>query len=225
MIAFVDSPRMSQTNSWQAGFLKILPRIERYARRALCSLRGDAKDDAMCEVVANCVCAYRRLFQRNEIERAFASTLVRYAVALYYRGRRAGPAQRSRDVYSARTRKKAGIELHSLGTPREQRAEWMECLTDNRRTPVPDQAHFRVEFPRWLSTQTRRDRRITERLSLGYTTKEVADKFKLSPGRVSQIRRELSDSWHQFCGEKLPAVDRRHRADVLQLSNCLSQTA
>jgi hypothetical protein len=203
----------------------ILPRIERYARHALSSLRGEAKDDAMCEVVASCVCAYRRLFQRKEIERAFASTLVRYAVALYYRGRRVGTSQCSHDVYFAHALKKARIEIRSMGTPREQRAEWMECLTENCRTPVPDQAHFRVEFPLWLRTQTRRDRQITERLSLGYSTKEVADKFKLSPGRISQIRRELYDSWHQFCGEELPAVHGRHRADVLRRSNTLSQSA
>jgi hypothetical protein len=65
---------------------------------------------------------------------------------------------------------------------------------------VPDQVHFRIEFPRWLGAQTNRNRQIAETLALGYSTSEVAGKFNLSPARVSQIRRELYDSWNEFTG-------------------------
>ena len=102
MIAFVNSRQSSNTDGWQEGFLAMLPRIERYAHRAFCKLRGEAKDDAVCEVIASCLCIYRRLFQRNEVQRAFASTLVRYAVAHYYSGRHVGTSQCSGDVYSRR---------------------------------------------------------------------------------------------------------------------------
>jgi DNA-directed RNA polymerase specialized sigma24 family protein len=201
MIAFLNSPQASQMAGWQEGFLLLLPRIERYARRAFYNMRGEAKDDAVCEVVASCLCSYRRLFQRNELQRAFASTLVRYAVQLYYRGRRVGTSQCSRDVYARKTRRGSGIEMRSIGTPRGQRAAWMESLTDNHSTPIPEQAHFRIEFPRWLLAQTPRNRRIAETLSVGYTTAEVAREFRVSPGRVSQLRKKFCESWNEFNGE------------------------
>jgi DNA-binding NarL/FixJ family response regulator len=125
-------------------------------------------------------------------------------VAQYHVGRLVGTSYSSRDVHSTRARLEAGIEIHSLGTSSEQREEWLECLTDNRRTPVPDQAHFRLEFPRWLGTQTNRNRQIAEMLAFGYSTGEVARKFNISSGRVSQIRRELHESWNEFNGESQP---------------------
>jgi hypothetical protein len=204
MIAIACQSQPIPTADWQTGFLELLPRINRYARRALYDLRGEAKADAMSEVIALCLCAYRRLAERNQLERAYASVLVRYAVAMYYRGRRVGTALCSKDLYSTRTRREAGVKILSIGTPVEQRQEWMECLIDDRRTPVPDQAHFRIEFPRWLRSQTRRNRQIAERLSLGHSTAEVAQRFKVSPGRISQIRRELHDSWQAFTADRLP---------------------
>lgn len=183
--------------------MKMLPTIERYARRAFCGLRGEAREDAVCEVVAHCVCAYWRLHERNELHRAFPTVLVRYAVAQYYQGRRVGTSLCSRDLYSTKARQKAGIALLSLGTPRQQRAKWMECLTDNYRTPVPDQAHFRTAFPYWLRSQTKRNRKIAKRLLLGYSTAEVARLFTISSARVSQLRRALLDSWNELTNEDI----------------------
>jgi hypothetical protein len=36
---------------------------------------------------------------------------------------------------------------------------------------------------------------------LGERTLDVAGKYGLSPGRVSQLRRELHDDWEFFCAE------------------------
>jgi hypothetical protein len=204
MIALPHPPDACTTTDWQAGFLQMLPTLERYARFAFRRLRREAREDAICETIANCLCVYRRLYKRNELHRAFASPLVRYAVAQYHVGRRVGTSWCARDVYSTRARRDGGIEIHSLGTSSEQREEWLDCLTDNRRTPVPDQAHFRLEFPRWLGTQTNRNRQIAETLAFGYSTGEVARKFNISSGRVSQIRRELYESWNEFNGERQP---------------------
>jgi hypothetical protein len=208
MIAFAKS---QEVVGWQEGFLLLLPRIERYARRAFCNMRGDARDEAVCEVIAGCVCSYKRLFERNELHRAFASTLVRFAVRVYYRGKRVGTSRCSRGVYTRSTHRDATFELSSIGTPRNQRAEWMECLTDNHSTPIPDQVHFRIEFPRWLLSQTSRNRQIVKALSLGYTTAEVAAEFRISPGRVSQLRRLFHDSWNNFNGEAPSAPSQGHR--------------
>lgn len=48
--------------------------------------------------------------------------------------------------------------------------EWQEALHDNMQTPVPDQAAFRCDFPRWLRRLGSRKRRIAEKMLLGERT-------------------------------------------------------
>jgi hypothetical protein len=77
----------------------------------------------------------------------------------------------------------------------------MTALRDNRITPPPDQAAFRVDFPVWLGMQTKRNRRVIGDLMAGERTQDVSQKFRMSPGRVSQLRREFMEDWRRFCGE------------------------
>jgi hypothetical protein len=42
---------------------------------------------------------------------------------------------------------------------------------------------------------------------IGERTMDVADKYRLTPGRISQLRRELFLDWQAFCHE-LPDMDR-----------------
>ena len=60
---------------------------------------------------------------------------------------------------------------------------------------------MRLDFAAWLGSLKRRDRRIAETLALGNRTSEVAKKFKVSEGHVSQIGRELAQSWRRFVGD------------------------
>ena len=206
MIAIAQKRDEPDTATWQQRFLEMLPMIEQQARVAFRGLATDAKEDAIAETIANALCAFRRLHERGEMHRAFASALTRYAVAQVRDGRRVGTSQSSRDVYSSRAKRQAGYDMVSLGTPGEQVGEWTECLIDNRRTPVPDQAAFRIDYPRWLNSQTPRNRRIAERLSMGYSTGEVAKEFRISPARISQLRRELAESWYAFINVTLGPV-------------------
>ncbi len=185
----------------------MLPIIERQAQHAFRNLDVEAREDAVTEVIANATCAYRRLHERNELQRAFATALAKFAIKSYWSGRRCGTSQCSRDVCSSRAKQTAGFELCSLGAPGDQVGEWMECLVDNRVTSIPNQVAFRIDFPRWLDELSPRDRRIAERLSLGYSTSDVASEFKISPGRISQLRRQLADSWYEFISVTLRSFD------------------
>jgi hypothetical protein len=64
---------------------------------------------------------------------------------------------------------------------------------------------FRTDFRAWRASRTERDRRILDDLMLGERTLDVAGKHGLSPGRVSQLRREFLLDWRRFCGD-LPLV-------------------
>ncbi len=85
-------------------------------------------------------------------------------------------------------------------TPHGQQRQdaFEERLRDNTLTPVPEQAAFRIDFPAWRGTRNERDRRVVDDLMAGGRTKDVSRKFEMSPGRVSQLRREFREDWRRF---------------------------
>ena len=98
-----------------------------------------------------------------------------------------------------------GIHVERLDRFDEEDNEWVEAVVEDDRTPIPDQVAFRCDFPVWLKRLSRRNRRIAEALAVGHTTGDVARRFKVSPGRISQLRRLLQQSWQEFQGEILAA--------------------
>jgi hypothetical protein len=65
-----------------------------------------------------------------------------------------------------------------------------------------DIARTRIDFSDWLGSLKRRDRRVAAFLASGETTEAAAKKFKVSDGRISQLRKELAASWRQFVGDE-----------------------
>jgi len=62
-------------------------------------------------------------------------------------------------------------------------------------------AAARIDFGDWLRTLGGWRRRIAETLPKGDTTSVAVAKFRVSLGRISQLRRELHDDWERFHGE------------------------
>jgi hypothetical protein len=76
-------------------------------------------------------------------------------------------------------------------------------LKDNTVTPPCDQAAFRIDYPAWLSQLGTRNRAIAEDMTLDLATQELAAKYKVSPGRVSKLRRQFYLDWRRFHGEEV----------------------
>jgi RNA polymerase sigma factor (sigma-70 family) len=179
----------------QQEFLSMLPTICSVAQHAFRGLRPDAREDAVQEVIAHAFVAFTRLVQQGRQHLAFGSVLGRYAVAQYLVGRRIGSRLNSHDVMAPGQRR---CRVQSLDDFDAQDGQWREALVEDTQTPVPDQASFRIDFPAWLSRLGSRDRAVAQSLAANYTTGEVAVQHGISPGRVSQLRRELHDGWEQF---------------------------
>jgi hypothetical protein len=81
-----------------------------------------------------------------------------------------------------------------------------ERLRDNRTTPILDQVQFKIDFGAWLATLTPRELRLIRAMASNERTKDIASHFGVSPGRVSQLRREFERGWERFCGEGEPAA-------------------
>jgi hypothetical protein len=73
-----------------------------------------------------------------------------------------------------------------------------EALAAGTKGRVPDRAAFRIDFPRWRAGFGGRDRAVLDALAAGGGTCEVAGQFRISPARVSQLRRAFRESWHEF---------------------------
>ena len=185
----------------------LLPRIERHARITFRHLGcPQSRDDAVAEAVALAWRWYLRLVERGKDPAAFVSALAGYAARAVRRGRRVCGQEAGQEVLSPRAQARHGFAVLRLpagpttlnGSPLE------EALLDNAVTSPPEAAAFRIDFPTWLATWPERDRRLIEALGLGERTTALAQQHGLTPGRISQKRRQYRDDWQRFCGE-LPA--------------------
>ena len=207
MIAPAESKRRrKRATNWQQPFLEMLPVIKNYARRAFRDLNAEARDDAVQEVVANAAVAFERLVQLDKADLAYPQVLARYAVAQFRDGRRVGNKLCIREVLSSYAQRKKGFRVASLERFDKYTGEWLEAVVEDTHTPVPEQVAFRIDFPAWLKVLTKRNRRIAEALALGHGTGEVARRFKVSAGRISQLRSQFCQSWREFHGDLGPAA-------------------
>jgi hypothetical protein len=199
-----------------AHFLQILPRIEEHAQIRFGFLRCPGRrDDAIAEVVALAWKWFLRLIEQGKDVNQFVSVLADYAVRHVRCGRRLCGQEKAKDVMSSRAQRNKGFSVESLnrstrrnledllGDPHAQDAidVFEERLKDNTQSPVPEQAAFRIDYPLWLSQLGKRNREIAEDMALDLGTFELADKHKISAGRISQLRRELHLDWKRFHGE------------------------
>ena len=203
MIALAESQDRPRVPEWHDRFLDMLPTIERYAGAAFREFDRETKEDLVEECVANCFCAYSRLVERGKEHVAFPTKLANYAVRQIKDGRRVGKKQNVRDVYDIHAQVKGGHQLQHIGSPRDQRhGGWREQLVENERTSPADLATFKLDFfDAWLPSLSRRARRMAEDLGSGERTGDVARKYGVSASRVSQLRKELQESWEDFVGD------------------------
>ena len=197
----------------QTIFLTIQPRVFRHAklyfRGVICAER---RADCIAEAIALAWRWFLRLAERGKDARQFPSVLASFAVRAVRCGRRLCGQLRAKDVLSERAQQRHGFNIESLpsstrtcfeevyaGVRGQQRMDaFEERLKDNTQTPVPDQVQFRLDFPAWTKTRTRRDRRVIQDMSMGERTKCLAKKYKLSEGRISQMRSEFCQDWNAF---------------------------
>jgi len=202
MVAFINASRsISSVEELQVRFLGILPRVETHARIAF---RGVAcrekRADLVAETVALCWRWFQRLAEQGRDATQFPMALASFAAKAVASGRRLCGQLPARDVLSERAQQRHGFYVGKLpDMATESGNPLAEALHDNTRTPPPDAAAFRVDFPRWRRRYHRRDRRLIGRLMLGERTKDVARRFHLSPARVSQLRTAFREDWHNFC--------------------------
>jgi hypothetical protein len=193
----------------QAAFLaSVLPKVLSHGGVYFRHLRSaELKEEYVAEMVALTWRWHLRLAERGKDSTRFPTALATFAARAVRSGRRLAGMDRARDVLSPQARQRHGFAVRKLpdcsaldGSP------LAEALHDNTRTPPDEQCAFRLDFPAWRATHAERDRRVLDDLMLGERTLDVAGKYGLSPGRVSQLRHQFLLGWRRYVSEPPPAV-------------------
>src|SRR5271170_2831571 len=204
-------------------FLPLMTVVQKHASVVFRGLPEVEREEAIAEAVAAAYVAYRRLCDRGiDPVREFPSMMATFAVRQVRDGRHVGSRMSSKDVLSSRAQRKHGFhvqslpistrrsheEVHSAVGGQRVMDDFEERLHENRRTPVPEQAAFRIDWPAFMRSLSERDRQLATFLSLGNLAKAAADKFGLSQGRVTQLRQGWCREWHRLNDEESP-MERR----------------
>jgi len=213
----LSSVRPRQENaSVHAEFLALAPVLERHARVVFRDRKPADREEAIAEAVAAAFESYVALKARGKDPvRDFPTVMATFAALHVKDDRHVGGSSSSTDVLSGKAQRKHGFRVEFLpSSPRssfddlygevdgqERQDDFEERLHDNTQTPVIDQVCFRLDWPAFLQTLDRRDRAMVHFLSLGHSGNAAAEKFKRSPGRVTQLRQQWQREWLAFQGE------------------------
>jgi hypothetical protein len=106
-----------------------------------------------------------------------------------------------RDVLSPYCPRRKKVVVERLDHYDADEDAWREILIEDRHAGPAETAAARIDIGLWFATLPRKKRRIAETLATGLTRKAAARKFRLTAGRISQLRREFMDAWSEFQGE------------------------
>jgi hypothetical protein len=190
----------------QEDFLAILPRIEAHGQICFRDERCPGKKaDCLAEMTALSWKWFLRLVRRGKDPSNFISALATFAAKAVKSGRRVCGQEKAKDVLSSVAQKRKGFRVGRLPDCSTLSANPLaDALVDNTRTPPDEQACFRLDFPAWLATLEQRNRPLALDMAMGHRTQELAKVYRVSPARVSQLRREFREGWDRFCGGEEP---------------------
>ena len=142
----------------------------------------------MQNVLCNTWAALVGLARRGKLDQAYATILAGFGVKQTRDHRIVGGHLDIKDVLSPYCQAKKNVKVERIDHFDEEKNQWQEAVVEDTRTAtVPDIVAFRCDFSDWLKSLRRRDRRIAESLALGNRTTDVAKRFKVCAGRVSQL--------------------------------------
>jgi len=189
------------SHTTQTAFLEMLPAIQNQAKVAFRDLPVQRQEDLIAEVTANAFVAYTRLVERGLTDIVYPTPLALYAIKQVRSGRRVGVKLNVRDVASRYCQAMKGVTVERLDRFDKETDGWQEIIVEDKKSGPAEIAATRLDFTAWLRTLPQRLRQIAKTLAVGETTGNVARKFRVSPGRVSQVRHELKKSWQAFRDE------------------------
>ncbi len=194
----------------------MLPAIRKQANFAFRKMRPERRENAVGEVVCAVCVAFARLVAQGKANVACPSALTRFAVKQFRSGRRLGCKLNIKDVSSTHCQLQKHIKLGRLDRQDRETGEWEEILLEDRRAGPAATAAARIDVHDWFQRMRPRDRRIAQTLAIGERTLDVAKRFKISAGRVSQKRQEFYPRLAGVPGREGPWPAGGHRSKLMR---------
>ena len=121
----------------------MLPQIVTHAKYAFRHLRGEARQDAIQETIANALVAFVALVRRGKMSIAYPTVLARYAIAQINDGRLVGNKLNVREVLSPYAQRLKNFKVDRLDRhDRDDENAWCEVLVEDRpRRPGGNRMH------------------------------------------------------------------------------------
>ncbi|NLY02419.1 MAG: hypothetical protein GXY83_40555 [Rhodopirellula sp.] len=201
MITPPKQTRRPTASAYSVTFLSLLPAIREQARFACRTEKPERRQEFIAEVIANCWVAFVRLVERGLLDVIYPTPLAQFAIKQVRDGRRVGCKLNVRDVGSEYAQQAKHFMVERLDRYDAEEHEWREVLLEDRKAGPAETAAARIDIADWFDSLPKKKRRIAATLATGETTKRAARKFRVSPGRISQTRRELEQAWQDFQSE------------------------
>ena len=190
-----------------ASFLAIvLPRVLSHGRVCFGDLKCPHRcEDAIQDMIGLAWTWHLRLAEKGKDATCFPTALASYAARAVRSGSRVAGQERANDVLSPVAQRRHQFyvgRLPDFETLSEH--PLCEALLDNTKSPPDETVCFKLDFLAWLASLAERDRSIVEDLMMGERAVDVANKYRISPARISQKRREFCRDWFVYCGDDIP---------------------
>jgi hypothetical protein len=201
-VSFTRVRPMSKSNQTEIErlkqeFLTVLPDIERYARHVFRRCREWDRDELVAETTARVWLWFLRLSARGRDAKAVFSPLLRFAVLAVKDGRRVGARKNSREL--CHRARRDGLRICSLEDRDDHSGSpWKAIIAEARAFSPADAAAARLDIDAWLRSETARKRAVAKALAVGERPSAIAARLRVSCGRLSQLRKELWESWERF---------------------------
>jgi len=196
MIALAPAARTDEDR-----FLNMLPQIRRQANTAFRNEPPASRQELVSEVIANSWTAFIRLVERGLDDVIYPTPLAQFAVKQVRSGRHVGTPLNIHDISSSYCQRSKRVTLERLDVFDAAAGGWKDIVVEDRTAGPAEIAAMRIDFHDWLMTLPRLKRRVARVLAVGETTGKTARRFHVTPGRISQLRRELEESWQGFQAE------------------------
>jgi hypothetical protein len=183
-------------------YAKMLPSIKRHARIAFRSYSPDAKEEAVQNVLCNTWEALVNLARRGKLDQAFPSVLANFACRQTRDHRIVGGHLAINDILGKYCQVNKNVRVDRLDQYDPVADEWTQLVCEDKHAGPAEVACVRMDFADFLKFLPAKLRRIAKFLANGESTTAASKRFRVSAGRISQVRGELKNAWQRFQGEE-----------------------
>ena len=192
------------------SFLKYLPAVKTHASIQFRHLARAEREEMIAEAAAAAFVNVHHALRNGNGHRLKPSTVAHFAVLHVKGGRHVGGGTDSKtDVMSRKAQHRGGFKVVGLPWDSDSAFDclkdpsspvWKRVLLEDKNTPVPDQAAFRIDWSGFLRQQHDRTRKALALLGEGHKQVEVADRLGVTPAAVCQRVKKAEREWMNLQG-------------------------